>query len=101
MKKLPPPSAGTSEIRLIFAFDPMREAIFLVAAGNIAPHRNPTSPFPVVPPHRKPTDKTAFRGTTRYDGYDDPVSLSPALMQVKEADRRSRTNRPDPERNLS
>jgi len=37
MKELRPPSAGATEIRLLFAFDPRREAIFLVAgnkAGN-------------------------------------------------------------------
>ncbi len=37
MKELRPPSSGTSEIRLLFAFDPRRETIFLVAgdkAGN-------------------------------------------------------------------
>ena len=37
MKELRPPSSGMTEIRLIFAFDPVREAIFLVAgdkAGN-------------------------------------------------------------------
>ena len=37
MKELRPPSSGTTEIRMIFAFDPRREAIFLVAgdkAGN-------------------------------------------------------------------
>src|SRR6266699_1167417 len=37
MKELRPPSSGTSEIRLLFAFDPRREAIFLVSgdkAGN-------------------------------------------------------------------
>jgi hypothetical protein len=37
MKALRPPSAGMTEIRLLFAFDPRREAIFLVAgdkAGN-------------------------------------------------------------------
>ena len=37
MKELRPPSSGSSEIRLLFAFDPPREAIFLVAgdkAGN-------------------------------------------------------------------
>ncbi len=37
MKELRPPSTGTSEIRMLFAFDPAREAIFLVAgdkAGN-------------------------------------------------------------------
>jgi hypothetical protein len=37
MKELRPPSSGSSEIRIIFAFDPVREAIFLVAgdkAGN-------------------------------------------------------------------
>ncbi len=37
MKELRPPSSGSTEIRLLFAFDPRREAIFLVAgdkAGN-------------------------------------------------------------------
>ncbi len=37
MKELRPPSSGTSEIRLLFAFDPKRAAVFLVAgdkAGN-------------------------------------------------------------------
>ena len=37
MKELRPPSAGTTEIRMLFAFDPRREAIVLVAgdkAGN-------------------------------------------------------------------
>ncbi|MFD8527167.1 type II toxin-antitoxin system RelE/ParE family toxin [Streptosporangium canum] len=37
MKEMRPPSSGSSEIRIIFAFDPAREAIFLVAgdkAGN-------------------------------------------------------------------
>lgn len=37
MKELRPPSAGSTEIRMLFAFDPRREAIFLVAgdkAGN-------------------------------------------------------------------
>lgn len=37
MKELRPPSSGTSEIRMLFAFDPRRQAIFLVAgdkAGN-------------------------------------------------------------------
>jgi hypothetical protein len=37
MKELRPASAGTTEIRMIFAFDPEREAVFLVAgdkAGN-------------------------------------------------------------------
>ena len=37
MKELRPPSSGTTEIRVLFAFDPRREAIFLVAgdkAGN-------------------------------------------------------------------
>ncbi|MBT2228196.1 type II toxin-antitoxin system RelE/ParE family toxin [Nonomuraea sp. NEAU-A123] len=37
MKELRPPSSGATEIRMIFAFDPAREAIFLVAgdkAGN-------------------------------------------------------------------
>jgi hypothetical protein len=31
MKELRPPSSGATEIRMIFAFDPAREAIFLVA----------------------------------------------------------------------
>ena len=37
MKELRPPSSGTSEIGLLFTFDPRREAIFLVSgdkAGN-------------------------------------------------------------------
>jgi hypothetical protein len=37
MKELRPASTGASEIRMLFAFDPAREAIFLVAgdkAGN-------------------------------------------------------------------
>jgi hypothetical protein len=37
MKELRPPSSGATEIRLLFAFGPRREAIFLVAgdkAGN-------------------------------------------------------------------
>lgn len=34
MKELRPGSAGTSEIRLIFAFDPRREAIILVAGDK-------------------------------------------------------------------
>jgi hypothetical protein len=37
MKELRPPSTGSSEIRMLFAFDPAREAVFLVAgdkAGN-------------------------------------------------------------------
>jgi len=34
MKELRPGSAGTSEIRLIFAFDPRREAIVLVAGDK-------------------------------------------------------------------
>lgn len=37
MKELRPPSSGSTEMRLLFAFDPRREAIFLVAgdkAGN-------------------------------------------------------------------
>lgn len=39
MKELRPPSSGSSEIRMLFCFDPAREAIFLVAgdkAGNWA-----------------------------------------------------------------
>jgi hypothetical protein len=34
MKELRPPSSGTTEIRLLFAFDPKREAIFLVAGDK-------------------------------------------------------------------
>jgi hypothetical protein len=34
MKELRPGSAGTSEVRMIFAFDPAREAIFLVAGDK-------------------------------------------------------------------
>ncbi|WP_446686952.1 type II toxin-antitoxin system RelE/ParE family toxin [Phytohabitans kaempferiae] len=34
MKELRPGSAGASEIRMIFAFDPVREAIFLVAGDK-------------------------------------------------------------------
>jgi hypothetical protein len=34
MKELRPGSAGTTEIRMIFAFDPQREAIFLVAGDK-------------------------------------------------------------------
>ena len=37
MKELRPPSSGATEIRVLFAFDPKREAILLVAgdrAGN-------------------------------------------------------------------
>jgi hypothetical protein len=34
MKELRPPSAGTSEIRMLFCFDPAREAIFLVAGDK-------------------------------------------------------------------
>ena len=37
MKELRPPSSRSSEIRMLFAFDPAREVIFLVAgdkAGN-------------------------------------------------------------------
>lgn len=34
MKELRPGSAGTSEVRMIFAFDPLREAIFLVAGDK-------------------------------------------------------------------
>lgn len=34
MKELRPGSSGSSEIRLIFAFDPRREAIVLVAGDN-------------------------------------------------------------------
>jgi hypothetical protein len=34
MKELRPPSSGMTEIRLLFAFDPKREAIFLVAGDK-------------------------------------------------------------------
>lgn len=34
MKELRPGSTGTSELRLIFAFDPAREAVFLVAGDK-------------------------------------------------------------------
>ncbi len=34
VKELRPGSAGTSEIRMIFAFDPVREAVFLVAGDK-------------------------------------------------------------------
>ncbi len=34
MKELRPGSTGTSEIRMIFAFDPIREAVFLVAGDK-------------------------------------------------------------------
>jgi hypothetical protein len=34
MKELRPGSAGASEIRMIFAFDPVREAVFLVAGDK-------------------------------------------------------------------
>ncbi|MDI1463950.1 type II toxin-antitoxin system RelE/ParE family toxin [Catellatospora sp. KI3] len=34
MKELRPGSSGTSEVRLLFAFDPSREAIFLVAGDK-------------------------------------------------------------------
>ena len=34
MKELRPASAGATEIRLLFAFDPVREAIFLVAGDK-------------------------------------------------------------------
>ncbi|MFY1619309.1 type II toxin-antitoxin system RelE/ParE family toxin [Micromonospora sp. WMMD736] len=34
MKELRPGSAGSTEIRMIFAFDPVREAVFLVAGDK-------------------------------------------------------------------
>jgi hypothetical protein len=34
MKELRPPSTGASEVRLLFAFDPEREAVFLVAGDK-------------------------------------------------------------------
>jgi hypothetical protein len=34
MKELRPGSSGTTEVRLLFAFDPQREAIFLVAGDK-------------------------------------------------------------------
>ena len=34
MKELRPGSAGSTEVRMIFAFDPIREAVFLVAGDK-------------------------------------------------------------------
>jgi hypothetical protein len=34
MKELRPPSTGATEVRMLFAFDPGREAIFLVAGDK-------------------------------------------------------------------
>ncbi|WFE38400.1 type II toxin-antitoxin system RelE/ParE family toxin [Micromonospora sp. WMMD998] len=34
MKELRPGSSGSSEVRMIFAFDPFREAVFLVAGDK-------------------------------------------------------------------
>lgn len=34
MKELRPGSAGSTEVRMIFAFDPVREAVFLVAGDK-------------------------------------------------------------------
>ncbi|WP_330233803.1 type II toxin-antitoxin system RelE/ParE family toxin [Nocardia sp. NBC_00508] len=34
MKELRPPSAGNTEVRMLFAFDPVREAIVLVAGDK-------------------------------------------------------------------
>ena len=34
MKELRPPTTGTSEVRMLFAFDPDREALFLVAGDK-------------------------------------------------------------------
>ncbi|MEH1167675.1 type II toxin-antitoxin system RelE/ParE family toxin [Micromonospora sp. CPCC 205539] len=34
MKELRPGSAGATEVRMIFAFDPLREAVFLVAGDK-------------------------------------------------------------------
>ncbi|MBL7256250.1 type II toxin-antitoxin system RelE/ParE family toxin [Paractinoplanes lichenicola] len=34
MKELRPGSSGTTEVRMIFAFDPVREALFLVAGDK-------------------------------------------------------------------
>ena len=34
MKELRPGSSGSSEVRMIFAFDPLREAVFLVAGDK-------------------------------------------------------------------
>ena len=34
MKELRPPSTGSSAVRLLFAFDPEREAVFLVAGDK-------------------------------------------------------------------
>ena len=34
MKELRPGSTGTTEVRMVFAFDPVREAVFLVAGDR-------------------------------------------------------------------
>lgn len=34
MKELRPPSTGTTEVRMLFAFDPAREAVFVVAGDK-------------------------------------------------------------------
>ncbi|WP_244220463.1 type II toxin-antitoxin system RelE/ParE family toxin [Micromonospora noduli] len=34
MKELRPGSTGSTEVRMIFAFDPVREAVFLVAGDK-------------------------------------------------------------------
>jgi len=46
MKELRPPSSGKSEIRMLFAFDPAREAIIggwgqVGTVGELVPGRNP------------------------------------------------------------
>lgn len=40
MKELRPGSAGSTEIRMIFAFDPAREAVFLVAGDKSGQWQN-------------------------------------------------------------
>jgi hypothetical protein len=40
MKELRPGSTGTTEVRMIFAFDPQREAIFLAAGDKSGKWQN-------------------------------------------------------------
>lgn len=40
MKELRPASAGASEVRIIFAFDPIREAILLIAGDKAGKWRS-------------------------------------------------------------
>ncbi len=39
MKELRPGSAGSTEVRMIFAFDPIREAVFLAAGDKSGRYR--------------------------------------------------------------